>query len=81
MRVSPFAALPGDRCFDTMVPMTTCLEFTPFASDQRAACLALFDENCPDFFAPNEPRPFSTAVRRGIGLASAMDASSLRLAC
>jgi GNAT superfamily N-acetyltransferase len=30
------------------------LRFTPFASAQREVCLALFDQNCPDYFAPNE---------------------------
>jgi GNAT superfamily N-acetyltransferase len=34
--------------------MNLRLEFTPFVNPQRAACLALFDQNCPDFFAPNE---------------------------
>jgi GNAT superfamily N-acetyltransferase len=28
--------------------------FRPFASGDRAACLRLFDANCPRFFAPNE---------------------------
>ncbi|OHB32087.1 MAG: hypothetical protein A2790_11125 [Phenylobacterium sp. RIFCSPHIGHO2_01_FULL_69_31] len=29
-------------------------DFTPYTSEQREACLAVFDENCPEFFAPNE---------------------------
>lgn len=28
--------------------------FRPFESSDRPACLALFDANCPAFFAPNE---------------------------
>jgi GNAT superfamily N-acetyltransferase len=28
--------------------------FRPYEAKDRAACRALFDENCPDFFAPNE---------------------------
>ncbi|HWI87197.1 MAG TPA: GNAT family N-acetyltransferase [Sphingomonas sp.] len=28
--------------------------FTPYTPPHRAACLALFDANCPRFFAPNE---------------------------
>jgi GNAT superfamily N-acetyltransferase len=51
--------------FDTMVPMTTGLEFTGVASDQRAACLALFDENCPDFFAPNERADYEAFLDGG----------------
>jgi GNAT superfamily N-acetyltransferase len=34
--------------------MAPRLEFTPFVSTRRAACLAMFDQNCPDFFAPSE---------------------------
>ena len=34
--------------------MAPWLEFTPFVSTRRAACLAIFDQNCPDFFAPSE---------------------------
>ncbi len=29
-------------------------QFARYASDRREACLALFDANCPEFFAPNE---------------------------
>jgi len=28
--------------------------FRPFQAGDAAACLALFDANCPEFFAPNE---------------------------
>jgi GNAT superfamily N-acetyltransferase len=28
--------------------------FRPYESSDRAACLALFDENCPEYFAPGE---------------------------
>ena len=30
------------------------MQFQPFTAAHRAACLALFDANCPDYFAPNE---------------------------
>ena len=30
------------------------LQFAPYADGDREACLALFDANCPTFFAPNE---------------------------
>lgn len=28
--------------------------FRPYEAADREACLALFDQNCPEFFAPNE---------------------------
>ena len=28
--------------------------FVPFESSHRAGCLTLFDQNCPEYFAPNE---------------------------
>jgi GNAT superfamily N-acetyltransferase len=34
--------------------MTAPLAFRPFEPADRAACLSLFDENSPEFFAPNE---------------------------
>ena len=40
--------------------MAPHLEFMPFTGDQRAACLSLFDANCPDFFAPNERTDYET---------------------
>ena len=30
------------------------IAYVPYASQYRAACLALFDENCPEYFAENE---------------------------
>lgn len=29
-------------------------DFTSYSCEDREACLAVFDQNCPDFFAPNE---------------------------
>jgi hypothetical protein len=37
-----------------MSPMTTELTFEPYEPPYRPACLALFDDNCPEFFALNE---------------------------
>ena len=34
--------------------MSNTVTIRPFTAADRAACLALFDENCPEFFAPNE---------------------------
>lgn len=30
------------------------LEFRSYCANDKASCLNLFDENCPEFFAPNE---------------------------
>lgn len=32
----------------------TDISFRFYCADDREACLALFDENCPEYFAPNE---------------------------
>lgn len=34
--------------------MRNSLSWAAFTREQRAACLAVFDANCPEFFAPNE---------------------------
>jgi len=34
--------------------MTPRASFRPYFSTDREACLAVFDANCPEFFAPNE---------------------------
>lgn len=34
--------------------MTSRTSFRPYSSADRQACLAIFDANCPTFFAPNE---------------------------
>ena len=34
------------------------LHFRPFLLSDREACLAVFDTNCPEFFAPNERRNY-----------------------
>lgn len=34
--------------------MTTKLQFRRYEPADRSSCLALFGENCPEFFAPNE---------------------------
>ena len=33
--------------------------FRPYAAADVAACLAIFDANCPDYFAPNERAEFA----------------------
>jgi GNAT superfamily N-acetyltransferase len=45
--------------------MTFRLAFTTFVHQQRSACLALFDENCPDFFAPNERADYEAFLDSG----------------
>lgn len=34
--------------------------FRPFSSADKQACLAIFDANCPSFFAPNERADFES---------------------
>ncbi len=38
--------------------MTPPLDFRPYQSTDRTACLSLFDANCPEFFAPNERQDY-----------------------
>ena len=38
--------------------------FRPFEAGDRAACLALFDENSPEYFAPNERTDFAAFLDR-----------------
>ncbi len=51
----------------------TCVDFRDYRDADRAACLALFDANCPAFFAPNERDDYehwlSDASERGYQLA------------
>lgn len=44
--------------------MTSALRFAPFDEDARVRCLALFDANCPDFFAPNERTDYAAFLGR-----------------
>ena len=34
------------------------ISFRPYSTDDRKACLGIFDANCPAFFAPNERNDF-----------------------
>ena len=38
----------------------------PYQLPDEAACLALFDENCPEFFAPNERADYQSFLRGDI---------------
>lgn len=38
---------------------TVELRFRPYEDTDRSACLALFDANCPEYFAPNERCDYS----------------------
>ena len=44
--------------------MDEALGFAPYRAERRAACLALFDANCPAFFAPNERRDYEAFLDR-----------------
>jgi len=39
------------------------MPFRPYQPADRDACLALFDENCPAFFAPNERDDYDAFLR------------------
>ena len=39
------------------------MQFRPYQPADREACLALFDENCPAFFAPNEREEYDAFLR------------------
>lgn len=39
-------------------------EFAAYAPEHRDACLAMFDENCPEFFAPNERADYAGFLDR-----------------
>ena len=38
--------------------------FRPYEAQDRERCLAIFDENCPEFFAPNERAGFADFLER-----------------
>ena len=40
------------------------VEFVDYTPDAREACLAIFDRNCPEFFAPNERPDYADFLRR-----------------
>jgi N-acetylglutamate synthase-like GNAT family acetyltransferase len=35
------------------------IDFRPYDTSDRSACLEIFDANCPDFFAPNERQDYN----------------------
>ena len=39
-------------------------QFQPYTPADRDACLAVFDENCPEFFAPNERDDYAGFLER-----------------
>ncbi|HEX8779387.1 MAG TPA: GNAT family N-acetyltransferase [Rhodanobacter sp.] len=41
------------------------IRFRPYAVADFAACLDLFDANCPEFFAPNERADYSAFLKPG----------------
>lgn len=40
--------------------MTTPVSFRTYCNADKEACLAIFDQNCPSFFAPNERADYSS---------------------
>ena len=45
-------------------PEKTNLTFRPYCSSDINACLAIFDANCPEFFAPNEREEYQQFLDR-----------------
>jgi GNAT superfamily N-acetyltransferase len=45
--------------------MNTTVAFRPYTHADREACLQLFDENCPEFFAPNERNDYACFLDAG----------------
>jgi GNAT superfamily N-acetyltransferase len=45
--------------------MPSTPQFVPYAPEHRDACLELFDENCPEFFAPNERADYARFLEAG----------------
>ena len=44
--------------------MTSAIRFAPYDEASRTRCLALFDANCPEFFAPNERADYAAFLDR-----------------
>jgi len=43
--------------------MTPKVSFRQYTQNDRASCLAIFDANCPEFFAPNERNDYEQYLR------------------
>jgi GNAT superfamily N-acetyltransferase len=48
----------------TAITVSSADGFTPYRPDLKAACLALFDANCPTFFAVNERADYNRFLGR-----------------
>lgn len=46
-----------------MQPSPEPIRFHPYAKTHRQACLALFDANCPEFFASNEREDYAAFLK------------------
>jgi GNAT superfamily N-acetyltransferase len=44
--------------------MSSAIAFAPYDAAARDRCLALFDANCPEFFAPNERADYADFLDR-----------------
>jgi len=45
--------------------MNSALQFRDWSAADDAACLALFDANCPEYFAPNERADYEAFLAEG----------------
>lgn len=44
--------------------MTQTIDFKPYQSEDFSACMALFDDNCPSHFAPNEKADYQAYLEQ-----------------
>jgi GNAT superfamily N-acetyltransferase len=63
-RIPYYALMPDGAPCATTVYFKLLFEFRPYAAADLAQCLALFDANCPAFFAPNERADYETFLRK-----------------
>ena len=53
-RIPNYALMPDGAPCATTVYFKLLFEFRPYAVADLSQCMALFEANCPEFFAPNE---------------------------
>ena len=62
-RIPYYALMPDGAPCATTVYFKLLSEFRPYVAADLAQCLALFDANCPEFFAPNERTDYAAFLR------------------
>jgi GNAT superfamily N-acetyltransferase len=62
-RIPYYALMPDGAPCATTVYFKLLYEFRPYAAADLSQCLALFDANCPAYFAPNERTDYEAFLR------------------